>query len=267
MDVVYTYPFAMSESDDFDIGMNVDVRADLGPDVNVDDADINIHDWLGYMPDDVAVEIELFGDADADADDGGDAGSGSNINTAMPGTSPPANIGEDLASILYSYTSVMADYQENMNLYQRNMGIALGGRPPVAAPSPMRNHVRHTFSARRAAPPAPLDLSAFVDVAAYTGAPEGEDPATCPISMDVFGAGDAVATIRGCGHTFKSAALNEWFARGNAECPICRGDVRGAAAPARVPEPPVAPDQSRATAQILQAVVRGIARSMAAPAR
>jgi hypothetical protein len=124
------------------------------------------------------------------------------------------------------------------------------------------------LGARGGARPPPPDFSAFVDVAPYVAAPEGEEPASCPISMDVFGAGDAVATIRQCGHTFKSSALNEWFARGNAECPICRGDVRGSAAPARVPDPPVSPDQSRATAQILQAVVRGLARSMAVgPAR
>jgi hypothetical protein len=243
----------MSETGDFDIDAATTDRIESA---DVDDADMDIHDWLGYMPDDVAVEIEVFDTGFGDGD--------RNINTAMPEPTPPTDIGEDLASILYSYTSVMADYQENMNLYQRNMGIALGGRPPVSAPSPTRSHVRHTFSARRTAPPAPPDFSAFVDVATYVASPEGEEPATCPISMDVFAGGDEVATIRECGHAFKSAALNQWFARGNAECPICRGDVRGASAPVRIPDPPVAPDQSRATSQILQAVVRGLARSMAA---
>lgn len=52
----------------------------------------------------------------------------------------------------------------------------------------------------------------------------GDTPPVCPITMEPFVAGDAIRTIRHCGHRFRARALENWFLRSTV-CPVCRHDV------------------------------------------
>jgi len=51
----------------------------------------------------------------------------------------------------------------------------------------------------------------------------------CPISMVDFNDNDIVTVIRHCGHVFATDQLNIWFAT-HCTCPVCRFDIRDAAA-------------------------------------
>ena len=171
----------------------------------------------------------------------------------------PIEIGEDLASILYSYNAVMADFQTNMNLYQRNIGLALGAN-------------QYTTPRRAAAIAVPAagvpDMSAFIETVVYTSPADGIAPGVCPISLDQFETGDTIAKIRACGHEFKPAPLNDWFLRANTVCPICRNDVRGNRAPASAsglglgsaPTGPAFSDHTRIAEHIIAALTRGFSR-------
>lgn len=46
----------------------------------------------------------------------------------------------------------------------------------------------------------------------------------CPITHEPFQDGETLMRIRRCRHTFKRAALMEWFGR-SMSCPVCRGTV------------------------------------------
>ena len=56
----------------------------------------------------------------------------------------------------------------------------------------------------------------------------------CPISMVDFNDNDIVTVIRHCGHVFATDQLNIWFAT-HCTCPVCRFDIRDAAAATRAP--------------------------------
>lgn len=56
----------------------------------------------------------------------------------------------------------------------------------------------------------------------------------CPISMVDFVDSDIVTVIRHCGHIFATDQLNIWFAT-NCTCPVCRFDIRNAAAATTAP--------------------------------
>lgn len=162
-------------------------------------------------------------------------------------TAAPAEISEDLASILYSYNAVMADFQTNMNLYQRNIGLALGAN--------------QYGNIRRATHRQYADMSPFVETTVYAAPGDGVEPGTCPISLDQFESGDSISKIRICGHEFKAAPLDAWFRRSNTVCPICRNDVRGTQIPAAshipIPVGPSMSDHTRIAAHIITAFTRG----------
>jgi hypothetical protein len=48
---------------------------------------------------------------------------------------------------------------------------------------------------------------------------------SCPITLEDFQDGDALQRILQCRHTFKRAAIQNWFQR-NVRCPVCRYDIR-----------------------------------------
>lgn len=56
----------------------------------------------------------------------------------------------------------------------------------------------------------------------------------CPISMVDFSDNDIVTVIRHCGHVFATDQLNIWFAT-HCTCPVCRFDIRSAAAATTAP--------------------------------
>ena len=96
----------------------------------------------------------------------------------------------------------------------------------------------------------------------------------CPISMVDFNDNDIVTVIRHCGHVFATDQLNIWFAT-NCTCPVCRFDIRSAAAPttastitpapAPTPTPTPATDPSgnnaRAASSAVPAIYDGILNS------
>ena len=57
---------------------------------------------------------------------------------------------------------------------------------------------------------------------------------SCPISMADFSDNDIVTVIRHCGHVFATDQLNIWFAT-HCTCPVCRFDIRSAAAATTAP--------------------------------
>ena len=57
---------------------------------------------------------------------------------------------------------------------------------------------------------------------------------SCPISMADFSDNDIVTVIRHCGHVFATDQLNIWFAT-HCTCPVCRFDIRSAAAVTTAP--------------------------------
>jgi len=57
---------------------------------------------------------------------------------------------------------------------------------------------------------------------------------SCPISMADFSDNDIVTVIRHCGHVFATDQLNIWFAT-HCTCPVCRFDIRNAAAATTAP--------------------------------
>jgi len=61
---------------------------------------------------------------------------------------------------------------------------------------------------------------------------------SCPITLEDFQDGDALQRILQCRHTFKRAAIQNWFQR-NVRCPVCRCDIRDYLRPE--PERPVSP--------------------------
>ena len=63
---------------------------------------------------------------------------------------------------------------------------------------------------------------------------------SCPITLEDFQDGDALQRILQCRHTFKRAAIQNWF-QGNVRCPVCRCDIRDYVRPEPVPERPVSP--------------------------
>ena len=61
---------------------------------------------------------------------------------------------------------------------------------------------------------------------------------SCPITLEDFQDGDALQRILQCRHTFKRAAIQNWFQR-NVRCPVCRCDIRDYLRPE--PERPISP--------------------------
>lgn len=47
----------------------------------------------------------------------------------------------------------------------------------------------------------------------------------CSVCQDHYTEGQALRTIRGCGHVFHKACIDQWFDR-NVHCPVCRADIR-----------------------------------------
>ena len=68
----------------------------------------------------------------------------------------------------------------------------------------------------------------------------------CPISMVDFSDNDIVTVIRHCGHVFATDQLNIWFAT-HCTCPVCRFDIRSAAAVTTAPTTTPATAQAPAT--------------------
>jgi len=63
---------------------------------------------------------------------------------------------------------------------------------------------------------------------------------SCPITLEDFQDGDALQRILQCRHTFKRAAIQNWFQR-NVRCPVCRCDIRDYVRPEPEPERPISP--------------------------
>jgi hypothetical protein len=47
----------------------------------------------------------------------------------------------------------------------------------------------------------------------------------CPITLEEFADGEQIRQIHHCKHSFKEAAIQNWF-RSNVRCPVCRYDIR-----------------------------------------
>jgi hypothetical protein len=53
----------------------------------------------------------------------------------------------------------------------------------------------------------------------------GDEPMTCPISMEDFVEGEEILEINACSHMFKKSHLARWFAQ-HSTCPVCRRQLR-----------------------------------------
>ena len=77
---------------------------------------------------------------------------------------------------------------------------------------------------------------------------------SCPITLEEFQDGDDLQRILQCRHTFKKAAIQNWFRR-NVRCPVCRCDIRDylrpetqpimEPMPSIIPDRPASPIQTR----------------------
>jgi len=52
-----------------------------------------------------------------------------------------------------------------------------------------------------------------------------EESLQCAVCQDAYTEGQAIRTIRHCGHSFHKTCIDPWF-QGNVRCPVCRYDIR-----------------------------------------
>jgi hypothetical protein len=116
------------------------------------------------------------------------------------------DLGNDLVDVLRQYNENMLQYSATVNTL-------------VAAISTQTRYAQTNSLAELLRPNTHHDTETFE----YHASENGE-VGVCPITHESFQEGDSLMRIRRCGHTFKRAALMEWFSR-RRSCPVCRGTM------------------------------------------
>ena len=143
------------------------------------------------------------------------------------------------------------EYMDNMRLYQQNMGSIIQcldvsrGRtrnrpnPRRDLRSNINNHrnpnqismefITTPFSFLTSDPPSLPTLQQYTDATETftynSNTMSRVNSITCPITLEDFQHGELLCEIKHCRHVFKEASLRNWFVR-NAQCPVCRYDIR-----------------------------------------
>jgi enamine deaminase RidA (YjgF/YER057c/UK114 family) len=153
-----------------------------------------------------------------------------------------------LRELLYVYNNNIRDYQDNTRMMLQAILLILSNNQQPRA-SPLRrntnlwnsreldNFIYYMIYPSGTIPPINIPAQENVRVA-----PTQEQIATatinynfyletaqsntnCPITLEEFLEDEPVTRIRHCGHTFRQAAIQNWF-QNNVRCPVCRYDIR-----------------------------------------
>jgi len=155
----------------------------------------------------------------------------------------------------YYYQRNMRDYSDTVHEYNRNMTTYLTmmnnlfvstqastPRQPATIPIPRYNpsitsiasSIRDLIQRRDEGDiftrsfedvivrPTRTQIAQAIEVVLYDNTVQHS---SCSITLEPFQQGEEVCRIISCGHTFKPAAIYQWFQR-NVRCPVCRYDIR-----------------------------------------